>query len=272
MSDTPSRKSATTQSLGDCSKLLALHLGVFVGVGLAGLAAWQFVVAIFDIPPAVLPTPLQVAGAGWDEREALWEGMITTAAAAVIGLAVAIVIGCTIAIAFSQSRSIRMAFFPYVIFLQTVPIVAIAPLLIIWSGYQFRTVVIVTVIICLFPIVNNVTHGLMTVNRELADLFRLYGASRSQQLLRLQIPTAVRSLIVGAKTSSGLAVIGAILADFFVGSGSGYSGLGTRMTLWQGNLRTDALIAAIAASTLLGMLLFGGVQLVGTTILRRWTR
>jgi NitT/TauT family transport system permease protein len=155
-----------------------------------------------------------------------------------------------------------------VILLQTVPIVAVAPLLIIWSGYTFRTVVIVTVIVCLFPIVNSVTAGLLAIDRDTSDLFRLYGASRMKRLTRLQIPSAIGQLMLGTKTSSGLAVIGAIVAEFFVGNGTSYDGLGTLMTGWQALTKTDALIA----SAILGLALFGSVQLVSATLLRRWTR
>ncbi len=158
-------------------------------------------------------------------------GFYATGSAAVAGLAVAIVLGGMIGIAFAQSKRVRMAFFPYVVFLQTVPIVAITPLLIIWSGYRFRTVVIATVIVCLFPIINGVTSGLLAVDRQWSDLFKLYGASPARRLTRLQIPAAVPYLILGVKTSSGLAVIGAIVAEFFVGSGSqDYDGLGTLMS------------------------------------------
>lgn len=165
-----------------------------------------------------------------------------------------------------------MAFFPYVILLQTVPIVAIAPLLIIWSGYTFRTVVIVTVIVCLFPIVNGVTTGLLAIDRETADLFRLYGAGRWRTLKSLQIPSAVGHVVLGAKTSAALAVIGAIVAEFFVGNGTKYDGLGTLMTGWQALTKTDALIAALFASALLGLGLFGLVQLISVTLLRRWVQ
>tara|TARA_R110002049_G_scaffold72490_2_gene187175 strand:+ start:201875 stop:202654 length:780 start_codon:yes stop_codon:yes gene_type:complete len=246
-------------------------VGLILGVAFAGLLIWECVVWLFDLPRALLPTPRDVVAAGIRERVPLLRATFMTGIAALSGLIAAIVIGSLISIVFSQSRRIRLAFFPYVVFLQTVPIVAIAPLLIIWSGYRFRTVVIVTVIICLFPIVNNVTAGLLAIDRDLADLFRLYGAGRVKKLIRLQIPTAVRYLMLGAKTSSGLAVIGAIVAEFFVGNGSEYDGLGTLMTAWQGFLKTDALIAALFASTLLGLLLFGAVQFVSATILRRWT-
>ena len=158
------------------------------------------------------------------------------------------------------------------ILLQTVPIVAVAPLLIIWSGYTFRTVVIVTVIVCLFPIVNGVTAGLLAIDRDMSDLFRLYGADRRMRLSRLQIPSAIRDLMLGAKTSSGLAVIGAIVAEFFVGNGTNYDGLGTLMTGWQGLLKTDALIAALVASAALGLALFAVVHWTSEKLLGRWTR
>ncbi|KAA5547354.1 ABC transporter permease subunit [Roseiconus nitratireducens] len=223
-----------------------------------------------DLPRALLPRPNQVWEAAIENRLALTKAFYSTGVAATAGLVWAIVIGSLVSVVFSLSRKIRFAFFPYVIFLQTVPIVAIAPLLIIWSGYELRTVIIVTVIVCLFPIINNVTAGLTAIDRQWADLFTLYGAGRGTRLSRLQIPAAVPYLVLGAKTSAGLAVIGAIVAEFFVGNGTDYDGLGTLMTKWQGFVRTDALMAAVFASTLLGVLLFGAVHLIGLTLLRRW--
>ena len=242
------------------------------GVAACALVVWIAVVYLFKLPPILLPTPWQVGKTAWLERTDLLEGMLATGTAAIAGLVASIVVGYVVSIVFSQSEGLRRAFFPYVIFLQTVPIVAIAPLLITWSGYRFRTVVIVTVIICLFPIINNVTAGLTSIEREFADLFRLYKAGRLKRLYKLQMPLAVPYLVLGAKISSGLAVIGAIVAEFFVGNGASYDGLGTLMTGWQAMQRTDALIAALSASTLLGLLLFGMVQLVSATVLRRWTR
>ncbi len=236
------------------------------------IGLWHAVAVGFELPSALLPRPLAVVDAAWEHRWTLATAFFSTGLAATAGLISAIALGYLIAVVFSQSRRVRMAFFPYVIFLQTVPIVAIAPLLIIWSGYQFRTVVIVTVIVCLFPIVNSVTAGLTAIDKQWSDLFTLYGASRAKRLARLQMPAAVPFLILGAKTSGGLAVIGAIVAEFFVGSGTEYDGLGTLMMHWQGFMKTDALVAAVFASTLLGLLLFGAVELVSATLLRRWTR
>lgn len=250
----------------------ATSAALVAAVAIVALFAWEAVVWLFDLPKALLPTPRQCLAAAWSERDVLLRGTFSTGVAAVAGLVAAVVLGSLIAIAFSQSKKIRLAFFPYVILLQTVPIVAVAPLLIIWSGYTFRTVVIVTVIVCLFPIVNSVTAGLLSIDRETSDIFRLYGAGRIKRLSRLQIPSAIGHLMLGAKTSAGLAVIGAIVAEFFVGNGTSYDGLGTLMTGWQAMVKTDALIAALIASAILGLALFGSVQLVSSTLLRRWTR
>jgi NitT/TauT family transport system permease protein len=250
---------------------IAASAALVATVAISGLLLWEAVVYLFDLPKALLPTPRQCLAAAVKERDALIAGTLSTGIAAVAGLAAAVLLGFLLAVVFSQSRKIRLAFFPYVILLQTVPIVAVAPLLIIWSGYTFRTVVIVTVIVCLFPIVNSATEGLLAIEREKSDLFRLYGAGRIKRLIHLQIPSAIGRLMLGTKTSSGLAVIGAIVAEFFVGNGTSYDGLGTLMTGWQALTKTDALIAALLASAFLGLALFGSVQLISVTILRRWT-
>jgi NitT/TauT family transport system permease protein len=251
---------------------LALGSAVLViAVAVVVVIAWEFIVWFYQLPKALLPTPRQCAMAAFDNRAALIRGIYSTGVAAVVGLTAAITIGALVSIIFSQSRRLRLALFPYVVLLQTVPIVAIAPLLIIWSGYSLRTVVMATVIVCLFPIINSVTLGLMSVDRDMSDLFQLYGAGRFQRLWRLQIPSAISHLILGAKTSSGLAVVGAIVAEFFVGNGTDYDGLGTLMTKWQGLAKTDAIIGAIFSSTILGVAMFGFVHFLSVTFLRRWT-
>ncbi len=237
----------------------------------AMIVVWQIVVVAFVLPPILLPSPWDVLRAGISESGTIARGTWVTGLAAMSGFLASVVLGTLIAAMMSQSKVLRFALYPYVILLQTVPIVAIAPLLVIWSGYEFRTVVLVTLIISLFPIINSVTEGLMAIPQDRVDLFRLYGASRTQTLWRLRVPTAVRYLILGCKTSCGLAVIGAIVAEFFVGNGgSNYAGLGTLMTGWQTLGRTAPLMAAVFASTLLGISMFAIVQLLSTTVLRRW--
>lgn len=237
----------------------------------AVIAAWQLIVVAFKLPPILLPTPWQVAEAGATYSTELAKGVLVTGTAALLGFLLSVIVGIVVAAMMSQSKVLRLALYPYVILLQTVPIVAIAPLLVIWSGYEFRTVVLVTLIISLFPIINSVTEGLMAIPQDRIDLFRLYGASRTQTLMRLRIPTAIRYLMLGCKTSCGLAVIGAIVAEFFVGNGgANYSGLGTLMTGWQTLGRTAPLMAALFVSTLLGIAMFAMVHILSSTILKRW--
>jgi NitT/TauT family transport system permease protein len=269
-----SRKAMQTEMVKRQAVLKRVELSTWLPTGLFALLAisvWQAVVWAFALPPILLPSPWAVIIAAWETRQELLHGAMVTGTAAVAGFAMSIIVGIAVAALMSQSRMLRLALYPYVILLQTVPIVAIAPLLVIWSGYEFRTVVLVTLIISLFPIINSVVQGLLAIPQDRLDLFRLYGASRLQTLWRLRIPTAVNYLMLGAKTSSGLAVIGAIVAEFFVGNGgANYSGLGTLMTGWQTLGRTAPLMAALCISTLIGVIMFASVELMSRTLLRRW--
>lgn len=233
---------------------------------------WHFVVVWLKVPSIILPTPIAVMNALWQERMVLLKASWVTLQAAAVGLLCSAVFGSLTAVVFSQSLLLRIALYPYVIFLQTVPIVAIAPLLIIWSGNNFRTIALVATIISIFPVIANVTSGLLSINENLRDLFRMQSATRWQMLTKLQIPAAIPQLILGLRISSGLSVIGAIVAEFFVGNSGEYDGLGTIMTARQANLKTAELIAALMACTGLGILLFLSVNLMGATLLRRWTR
>ena len=233
---------------------------------------WHFVVVWLKIPNIILPSPIAVLNALWQERGVLMKGSWVTLQAAAAGLLCSAVFGSLIAVVFSQSSLLRIALYPYVIFLQTVPIVAIAPLLIIWSGNNFRTIVLVATIISIFPVIANVTSGLLSINENLRELFRMQSATRWQMLTKLRIPAAIPQLVLGLRISSGLAVIGAIVAEFFVGNSGEYDGLGTIMTSRQANLKTAELIAALMACTCLGILLFACVNLLSATLLRRWTK
>lgn len=247
---------------------LAAPLIVFVLL----LLVWHVAVVVFKIPNILLPSPKAVLASAWEQREVLLRAMYISGLASLCAFVICGLVGLLIAISFSLSGWIRRAFFPYVIFLQTVPIVAIAPLLIIWSGYNFRTIVLVAVIIGLFPVVSNTTNSLLYVPNLQKDLFRVYSANRWHTLWKLQLPSAIPSWALGMKISSGLVVIGAIVGEFFVGNGGQYDGLGTLITRWQGRQYTAGLIAAVAATTVLGLAFFGIAQILGRTVLRKWTR
>lgn len=248
---------------------VAVQVAAIFTVAAIFLVAWHLVVHLFDLPKLLLPTPLEVVTAGRDQVVPLLQGFMITGASALAGLGLSVVIGAVVAVLFSQSAMLRTACFPYVIFLQTVPIVAIAPLLIIWFGNGMTTVILVACIISLFPVISNTTAGLLAVDADLLDLFRLLHAGRLTVLWKLRIPTAIPYLLLGIRISSGLSVIGAIVGEFFVGGGSGYYGLGALMVRWQQLTQTDALLAALVVSTLLGLLLFGGVALLSPLVLSR---
>ena len=233
---------------------------------------WHLIVLWLKVPSIILPSPIAVLNALWAERWILFKASGVTLQAASAGLLCSALLGSLIAVVFSQSSLLRIALYPYVIFLQTVPIVAIAPLLIIWSGNNFRTIVLVATIISIFPVIANVTSGLLSINENLRELFRMQSATQWQLLTKLRIPAAVPQLVLGLRISSGLSVIGAIVAEFFVGNSGEYYGLGTIMTARQANFKTAELIAALMACTCLGIILFACVNLLSVTLLRRWTK
>lgn len=232
--------------------------------------AWQLVVQFGQIESYLLPSPFAVGRAAWAKRTQLCGALGLTAAGALCGFAASLVVGTLIAIAFSFSRLIKAGCYPYAVFLQTVPIVAIAPLIVVWFDYGFQSVALIAFIISLFPIITNATTGLTNVDRDLVDLFELHNASRWQVLFKLRLPTAVPYLVTGARVSSGMAVIGAIVGEFFTGYGATRYGLGYLIMQATNLLKTDELFAAVIASTALGMAVFTIVNIVGATVLSRW--
>jgi len=235
------------------------------------LGLWGGATFFGRFPRFLLPGPIDVLIAAQNNAWKLLGASVVTAAGALCGFVASVVCGTLVAIVFSQSGAIRRSFFPYAIFLQTVPIVAVAPLIVRWSGTGFRSVVIVSFIVSVFPVVTNATAGLTSIDPDLLDLFRLHGASRWQTLVKLRLPHAVPSIVTGAKTSSGLAVIGTIVGEFFVGyDAADRFGLGYLIQQSNDQLKTDLLFCAVLLSTLLGVIVFASVNLAGSTILGRW--
>lgn len=239
--------------------LLALIVGV-----------WEMAVRWFEVPAYLLPAPSVVARTAAKDATQLLSAMRYTLIAAASGFTISLLLGSTIAMVFAQFAWLRRAGFPYAIFLQTVPIVAIAPLLIAVFGQSLRSVIIIVVVISLFPIITNVTAGLMAIDPKLHELFQVLRASRWQRLVKLQMPTAVPYLLTGARTSSGLAIVGAIVGEFFAGYGQQAYGLGFLIQANNDNLRTDKLFAAVLAAALLGILIFATINLVSQRLLKRW--
>ena len=234
------------------------------------LVAWQLAVTGLRLPPYLLPGPIAVWQAARERATELLMATSMTGAGAICGFAASLLLGTGVALLFSQSPIIRVSCYPYAIFLQTVPIVAIAPLIVTWLGSGFHSVVVIACVISLFPVITNVTTGLIAIDPLHRDLFRLQRATRWQVLRKLQIPNALPHLVTGAKTSSGLAVVGAIVGEFFVGYGTTRHGLGFIILYSGPQLKIDKLFAATIASALLGVVLFSATSLIGKAALGPW--
>ena len=235
---------------------------------LVAVSIWQLGTIFTGIPAFVVPSPIRVTQAAWRTLPQLAAASWLTARAALCGLAASILVGTFVAFAFSQSRFLRRGCYPYAIFLQTVPIVAIAPLVILWFDRGFHSIVIISFAISLFPVITNTTTGLLSTDRDLLDLFRLNRATRLQTLLRLRLPSALPYLFAGIRIACGGAVVGAIVGEFFVGYGV-TPGLGALIRHKSERLNlADELFAAVIASTLLGVCIFALVSAVGDAVLK----
>ncbi len=230
---------------------------------------WQLGVTTFQIERYLLPAPRQVLESLWNHRVELLSAARFTATAAVCGLAVSTLIGIAIAIVFSQSEIVRRSCYPYAIYLQTAPIVAVAPLLAVWIGEGFTAIVVVVFIISLFPVITNSTDGLLAIPADLSELFRLNRASRWQTLWQLQLPYALPRILTGIKISSAMVVLGATVGEYFVGSFSMQdTGLGHVIFKAGPNMQTDKLFAATIVCTILSVLIFYTVSNVGRLLVR----
>jgi NitT/TauT family transport system permease protein len=235
------------------------------------IALWQGIIWAFAVPPYMLPAPARVAKVFLERLPDLWSATLTSAEAAVGGLIASIVVGVFIALIFARSRWVRTMFFPYTILLQTVPIVAIAPLILMWVGQGLLSVGVVAFIICLAPIIANTTQGLISVDENLVQLFLMHNASQGQILRKLRLPHSLPYLFVGVRISSGIAVIGAITGELFAGSGQvGHGGIGYSILYAQTQVQTDYLFALVIAATLLGFLLFFTVMFFEWLSLHKW--
>ncbi len=242
-------------------------LAVFAGL----LVLWQLVLWIFRVPPFMLPSPWAVARAVVLRYPSLLNSLAITAEESAGGLLASIVVGLIVALLFAQSRWVRRMFYPYTLLLQTVPIIAVAPLILMWVGAGEPAVTLIAFIISLAPIIANTTQGLISVEENLVDLFLIHNASRRQLLFKLRLPYAVPSLFVGIRIASGIAVIGAITGELYAGSSRvGEGGLGYSILYASSQLQTDYLFALVLAATVLGFSFFFVVMFLEWYFLHRW--
>ncbi len=231
--------------------------------------AWDLVVRLKDIPPYVLPGPALVCKTLWSDRALLLDSLVVTLTTTLEGFGLALVGGVGLAILFNQSRLIEYSLYPYAVILQVTPIVAIAPLLLIYLP-QPVAVLACAWIVAFFPVLSNTTLGLGSVDRNLADLFRLYGASRWQVLRRLKLPAAMPFILGGMKIAGGLSLIGAVVAEIAAGSAGAGSGLAYRIAESGYRLNIPRMFAALLLLSVAGVVIFFTLSLFAHLVLRRW--
>ena len=234
------------------------------------LAAWQGLVVGLELPPFLVPSPVRVAQVLVTDAGLLFGALWVTLKITFFAFACATLLGVLIAFAFVQSRTIETALFPYAVLLQVTPIVAIAPLIIIWVKEPTASLVICATLVALFPIIANTTLGLRSVNPGLMSYFKLNRATRMQTLLRLRIPSALPYFFGGLRISSGLALIGAVVAEFVAGTGGTGVGLAYQILQAGYQLNIPRMFASLVLITLTGVLLFALMSVLSTWALGSW--
>ena len=241
---------------------------LLVAVVLLGI--WQALVVAYQVPKYILPDPLEIVRTLFSDWDSLFHALLMTLKITFLAFLISVVLGVAVALLFVQSRWIEISFFPYAVLLQVTPIVAVAPLIIIWVKNTTLALTLCAVIIAIFPIISNTTLGLRSANPNLLNLFRLYRASRWQLLTRLRIPGALPYFFGGLRISSGLALIGAVVAEFVAGTGGTQAGLAYEILQAGYNLEIPRMFAALILISLAGVLLFMLMVWLSRLALGRW--
>ena len=233
----------------------------------AGLVAWQWIVSATDVRPQVLPSPLRVLEQGWAAREQIWANTVPTLQVTAVGFGVSLLVGWAMAIAVDFSPWLRRALTPLLVASQTLPIIAIAPLLIIWFGFGLLPKVVVIALVTFFPIAVGLVEGFARTDRQATNLLRSMGASRWQRFRLVRLPQALPSFFTALRIGITYAVTGAIFAEYVGAS----AGLGIFMNLQKNSFRTDLVLAAVLVTALISVSLYGLTFLV-QRLVAPWSR
>ena len=250
-------------------KLNLKYLGPIVALVIF-FSIWQFVPMILDIKPFILPKPSDIVAAAVKDWHLLWPAMQITIFESVIGFLLSAVVGIGISVLLASSRVLEISLYPYAVILQTIPIIAIAPIIVIWFGSGFNSIVIISFLIGFFPIVSNTLMGLNSVDKNMGDLFKLYNANKWQTMMKLRIPAAMPFIMSGLKVSCTLAIIGSITGEYIAGIGGGKGGLGYAITVAAVQLKTPYLFACAIAGALFGIVFYLMVSMISRLVLKSW--
>jgi NitT/TauT family transport system permease protein len=268
MSTTQSGRAPTTVAQADRAlKILRILLPAIVAA--AGTAAWELVVRLNNIPPYVLPAPSAVFSTLFSDWGVLSQSLAATLLTTLEGFIAAAIGGILLALVFNLSKLVEYSLFPYAVILQVTPVIAIAPLLLIYLPQQ-TAVIVCAWIVGFFPVLSNTTLGLNSVDRNLSGLFRLYRASRWQTLLYLKLPTALPYILGGLRIAGGLSLIGAVVAEIAAGTAGAGSGLAYRIVESGYRLNIPRMFAALLLLSLAGIVIYAVLALISHLLLRRW--
>jgi NitT/TauT family transport system permease protein len=247
-----------------------LRLAIPLAILIVLLALWEWYVTAFDIPPYLLPSPRRVGQALIEDWPVLGPALWVTVKITFSALALALVGGVLLAVALVQSRWAELAVYPYAVVLQVTPIVAVAPLILVYAPSTQAAILICAFIVAFFPVLSNTTQGLKSVDHNLLNLFELNGASRWQTLFLLKVPSALPYFLTGLRISGGLALIAAVVAEFAAGSAGAQSGLAFRILESQFRLNVPRLFAGLVLISLTGVAIFATTSLISHLLLRKW--
>jgi NitT/TauT family transport system permease protein len=256
-----------TQVSEHALRILRIVLPVIVAA--AGTLLWEAIVRVYDIQPYVLPGPLSVLRTLVGDWGVLSQSLATTLLTTLEGFVAAAIGGIALALLFNQSKWLEYSLFPYAVILQVTPVIAIAPLLLIYLPQQ-TAVIVCAWIVGFFPVLSNTTLGLNSVDRNLAGLFQLYGASRWQTLRYLKLPAALPYILGGLRIAGGLSLIGAVVAEIAAGTAGAGSGLAYRIAESGYRLNIPRMFAALLLLSLAGIVIYALLALVSHLMLRRW--
>ena len=247
------------------------HFGVLAPIlsFFAALCLWQGAVMIAHVPPYIVPGPVAILAAFIDDAPGLLRALLATLSVTFAALLLAVLLGVAMACAMSANRWARAAIEPWAVILQVTPVVAIAPLIIIWIGNPFAAMVVCATVVAFFPVFSNTASGLAATPPDLLDLFRLNGASRTQEVFLLRLPAALPYFLAGLRVSGGLALVGAVVAEFVTGAGGLASGLAFRILEAGYRLQTARMFAALALLSAAGLTISAVLDAVTRRLLAR---
>ena len=234
------------------------------------IIGWQLLISLNEIPRYILPGPGDVVTALFTDSSTLWPAMLVTIRITIMALALALIGGVGLAILIVQSRLLELALFPYAVVLQVTPIIAIAPLLLIYAPDTQTALLICAFLVAFFPILSNMAQGLKSVDHNLLNLFELYGASGWQTLFYLKIPASMPYFMAGLRIGGGLALIAAVVAEFAAGSAGQGSGLAFRLIESQYRMNLPRMFVCLIMLSAIGIAIFGLTSLISWLVLHRW--